>query len=216
MDGEYVARMEHLLSLYERPYDPNRPLVCFDERSVQLMEDVHAPLPAAPGRVARQDYEYRRCGTVNLFLHVEPKAGWRHVQVTDQRTKIDFAQQMKYLVDERYPHAQTIDVVLDNLNTHTYGSLYEAFPADEAFRIAHRLAFHPTPKHGSWLSMAEIEFSVMARQCIHERTPDAARLAKQIAPWENERNAARVRINWRFNVDDARSSLGRLYPALPS
>ena len=168
-----MAHMEDVLELYAEPYDPQRPVVCFDETSTQLLADARPPIPAAPGQPRREDYEYRRQGTCNLFLACEPLAGWRQVAVTERRTMQDFAQQMRWLVDEAYPEADLVRVVLDNLNTHRIASLYETFLAAEARRIAKRLEFHYTPKHGSWLNMAEIEFSVLSRSCLGQRLPDA-------------------------------------------
>ena len=204
--------MEDVLDLYAEPYDPARPVVCFDETSTQLLADVRPPIPAAPGRPRREDYEYRRAGTRNLFLSCEPLAGWRHVAVTERRTKVDFAHQMRWLAEEAYPEAERVRVVLDNLNTHGKASLYEAFPPDEARRIARRLEFHHTPKHGSWLNMAEIEFSVLARACLRGRNPDAEALQRSIRVYEAERNEAAATINWRFTTKDARTKLRRLYP----
>ena len=175
MSAEFVAHMEDVLDLYAQPYDPRRPVVCFDETSTQLLADTRPPLPAQPGRPARQDYEYRREGTRNLFLTCEPMAGWRHVQATERRTMQDFARQMRWLVDEAYPEVPVVRVVLDNLNTHRTASLYETFPAAEAGRVAKRLEFHYTPKHGSWLNMAEIEFSVLSRSCLKQRVPNEPR-----------------------------------------
>jgi hypothetical protein len=208
--------MEDVLELYERPYDARRPVVCFDEMPVQLVGETRLPQRAAPGRPARCDYEYRRNGTANLFVHAEPQAGWRHVAVTARRTKRDFAAQMKALADEHYPEAAVVRVVLDNLNTHTPASLYEAFAPAEARRILRRLEFHHTPKHASWLNQAEIEFSVLAEQCLDRRIPDLATLEREVAAWEQERNAAGARIVWRFTVADARAKLRRLYPAEPA
>ena len=191
---------------------PSVPVVCFDETSTQLLADTRPPLLAQPGRPARQDYEYRREGTRNLFLACEPKAGWRHVAVTERRTMQDFAHQMRWLVDEAYPETPVVRVVLDNLNTHRAGSLYETVPAAEARRIAKRLEFHYTPKHGSWLNMAEIEFSVLSRCCLKQRLPDEEALGMEVQALVRERNAARVGINWRFKTQDARTKLHRLYP----
>ena len=175
-----MAHMEDVLDLYAKPYDPQRPVVCFDETSTQLLVDVRPPLPAEPGQPRRQDYEYRREGTRNLFLACEPLAGWRHVAVTARRTIEDFAHQMRWLVDEAYPQVQVVRVVLDTLNTHRKASLYEAFPAREARRIARRLEFHYTLKHGSWLNMAEIEFSVFSRSCLRQRLPDEESLCRVV------------------------------------
>lgn len=205
--------MEDVLDLYAEPYDPKRPVVCFDETSTQLLAEARPPLPMKPGRVRRQDYEYRREGTRNLFLACEPLAGWRHVSITQRRTRQDFAHQMRWLVDEAYPEVQVVRVVLDNLNTHRPASLYQAFPAAEARRIVKRLEFHHTPKHGSWLNMAEIEFSVLARRCLKRRVPDEGTLCREIKALERERNAAKATINWRFSTQDARDKLNRLYPS---
>ena len=172
MSADFVALMEDVLDLYAEPYDPQRPVVCFDETSTQMLSDVRTPLPAEPGKPRREDYEYRREGTRNLLLACEPLAGWRRVAVTQRRTTQDFAHQMRWLADEAYPGIPVIRVVLDNLNTHRKASLYQAFPAAEARRIAKRLEFHYTPKHGSWLNMAEIEFSVFSRSCLRQRLPD--------------------------------------------
>ena len=204
--------MEDVLDLYAEPYDPHRPVVCFDETSTQLLSDARPSLPAEPGRPRREDYEYRRQGTRNLFLTCEPLAGWRHVAVTERRTREDFAHQMRWLVDEAYPDVPVIRLVLDNLNTHRKGSLYQTFPAAEARRIAQRLEFHYTPKHGSWLNMAEIEFSIFSRGCLGQRLPDEESLCREIQALEQERNQAQACINWRFGIQDARTKLHRLYP----
>ena len=205
--------MEDVLDLYEEPHDPQRPVVCFDETSTQLLAETRPPLPPRPGRPLRQDYEYRREGTRNLFLACEPLAGWRHVAVTERRTMQDFARRMRWLVDEAYPEAEVVRVVLDNLNTHRRASLYETFPAEEARRIARRLEFHYTPKHGSWLNMAEIEFSVLSRSCLRQRLSGEEALRREVDALVTERNAARATINWRFNTRDARTELHRLYPS---
>ena len=212
MSAEFVARMEDVLDLYAEPYDPKRPVVCFDETSTQLLAETRAPMPPRPGRPQRQDYEYRREGTRNLFLACEPLAGWRQVAVTQRRTMQDFAHQMRWLVDEAYPEVPVVRVVLDNLNTHRTASLYETFPAVEARRIAKRLEFHYTPKHGSWLNMAEIEFSVLSRSCLRQRIPDQEALGREVQALVRERNAAQSVINWRFNTQNARTKLHRLYP----
>ena len=212
MSADFVAHMEDILDLYAEPYDPQRPVVCFDESSTQLLSDARPPEPVRPGSPAREDCEYRREGTRNLFLACEPLAGWRHVAVTERRTIEDFARQMRWLVDEAYPEADVIRVVLDNLNTHRVASLYEAFPPAEARRIARRLEFHYTPKHGSWLNMAEIEFSVFSRSCLGQRLPDEESLCREVQALEQERNQAQARINWRFSIQDARTKLHRLYP----
>jgi hypothetical protein len=205
--------MEGVLDLYAEPEDPLRPRVCFDECPYQLIAEVRASEPTQPGRPARHDYEYRRQGTCNLFVCVQPHVGWRHVQVTEHRTKLDFAQCMKDLVDVHFPDATVIRVVLDNLNTHTLAALYEAFEPAEARRIAHRLELHYTPKHGSWLNMAEIELSVLSDQCLDRRLPDIATVRTEVAAWQAQRNAAHATINWHFDTQQARTKLKRLYPS---
>ena len=212
-NAEFVYHMEDILDLYHEPYDPRYPLVCFDETSKQLISETRAPLPSAPGQVARYDYEYERNGVRNLFLFFEPLRGWRHIEVTERRTKLDWAYCMKQLVDEFYPHAVRIRVVEDNLNTHNPAALYEVFEPKEAKRLLDRLEFHYTPKHGSWLNMAEIEFSVLSRQCLDQRIPDATTLQREAAAWEEDRNAHKTKVNWRCTTQDARIKLKRLYPA---
>ena len=212
MSGEFVAAMEDVLELYAEADDPKRPRVNFDECSVELHGEAREPEPPAPGRPARVDYEYVRNGTANLFIVVDPHAGRRHVTVTERRTKADFAGQMKHLCDELYPEADKVRVVLDNLNTHTLGALYEAFSPEQARRLAAKLEFHYTPKHASWLNMAELELSVLARQCLSRRIPDAVTLAGQIRAWQDVRNRDRVRINWCFKVADARKKMATVYP----
>jgi hypothetical protein len=211
--ADFVWRMEDVLDLYARPHDPERPVVCFDEQPRQLIAEVRTAMPAAPGRPQRVDYEYRRQGTANLFLSFEPLAGRRHVAVTAQRTAQDFAQQMRALVDAHYPEAAVIAVVLDNLSTHSPAALYQAFPPAEARRLLQRLEFRYTPKHGSWLNMAELEFSALSRQCLDRRIPDRQTLRHEIATWEAGRNATRATVHRRFTVTDARTKLHRLYPA---
>lgn len=211
-DAEFVAQMESILDLYEQAYHPARPRVCFDETARQLIEETRLPLPAKPGQVQRFDYEYRRNGTRNLFLFFEPLAGWRHIDVTDHRTKVDFAHQMRWLVDVAYPDAECIDLVLDNLNTHTYGALYEAFEPAEARRIARKLVFHYTPKHASWLNMAEIEFSVISRK-LGSRVPNEVALKQKVQAIELLRNQTGSSVDWQFTTDDARIKLKRLYPS---
>jgi hypothetical protein len=213
VSAEFVAAMEDVLDLYEEPYDPRRPKVNFDETSKQLIIEIRQPLPAKPGQPARYDYEYARNGTRNLFMLTEPQAGWRHIAVTEHRTMEDFAHQMQWLVDERYPEAEVIRVVLDNLNTHKPASLYEAFEPVEARRLLKRLEFHYTPKHGSWLNMAEIELSILSRQCLDRRIPDEATLQHEITVYEDTRNAAKATIAWRFTTTKAREKLHRLYPS---
>ena len=182
-----MAAMEDVLDLYAEPYDPDRPVVCFDETSTQLLADTRPPIPVRPGQPRRQDYKYRRAGTRNIFLTCEPLAGWRHLAITERRTMEDFAHQMRWLVDEAYPDAPVVRVVLDNLNTHRMASLYETFPAAEARRIVKRLEFHHTPKHASWLNMAEIEFSVLTRACLQGRNPDETALQRAINAYEVQR-----------------------------
>jgi hypothetical protein len=213
VNGAFVAAMEDVLDVYAAPYDPKRPTVNFDETSRQLVADGHAPLTPRPGRATREDYAYHRNGTRNLFMPCEPQAGWRQVEVTARRTKHDFAQQMKWLVDERYPQAEVIRIVLDNLNTHGAGSLYEAFVPSEARRLVEKLEFHHTPKHGSWLNMAEIELSILQRQCLTRRIPDEVTLTQEVAAWERQRNQEQATIDWRFSITDAREKLRRLYPS---
>ena len=207
-----MAHMEDVLELYAEPCDPARAVVCFDETSTQLLADVRPSIPPAPGRPKREDYEYQRNGTRNLFLTCEPLRGWRHVAVTRQRTMQDFAHQMQWVVDEAYPDIPVIRVVLDNLNTHRMASLYETFPAAAARRIARRLEFHHTPKHGSWLNMAEIEFSVLARACLRGRNGDEDSLERAVSACVPERNEVGASINWRSTTQDARRKLNRLYP----
>ena len=204
--------MEDVLDLYAEPYDPDRPVVCFDETSTPLLADTRPPIPVQPGRPRRQDYEYRRGGTRNIFLTCEPLACWRHVAITQRRTMQDFAHQMRWLVDEAYPDAPVVRVVLDNLNTHRMASLYETFPPAESRRIVRRLEFHHTPKHASWLNMAEIEFSVLTRACLQGRNPYETALQRAINAYEVQRNASKATVNWQFSTRDARSKLHRLYP----
>jgi hypothetical protein len=213
VSAEFVAAMEDVLDLYEEPYDPRRPKVNFDETSKQLIRETREPLPVEPGQAARYDYEYERNGTRNLFMFMEPQAGWRHIAVTERRTRQDFAHQMQWLVDARYPEAEVIRVVMDNLNTHKPASLYEAFAPAEARRLLKKLEFHYTPKHGSWLNMAEIELSILSRQCLDRRIPDEATLRREIMAYEDTRNAAKATIAWRFTTTEAREKLHRLYPS---
>ena len=210
----FVWHMEDVLDIYATPYDPRRPQICFDEHMVQLISEKRQPLPAKPGQPARYDYEYKREGTCNLFLFFQPLAGWRHVKVTEHRTKLDFAHCMRYLVDELFPEAECIVIVLDNLNTHTPAALYEAFEPAEAKRILDRLEFHYTPKHGSWLNMVEIEIGVLCEQCLADRIPDQDTLCRQITAWETTRNEQQATVNWQFTSIDARNKLKRLYPVI--
>lgn len=206
--------MEDVLDVYQRPLDPKRPQVCLDEGSKQLLADSREPLPLEPAHPLREDYEYVREGTSSFFLLFAPLLSWRHVEVTGQRTAKDFAHVAKDLVDVHFPDAEKVVVVMDNLNTHTAASLYEAFPPEEAKRIAERLEIHYTPKHGSWLNMAEIELSVLARQCLDRRLPDRETLAREIGAWEQARNAAGRTVHWRFTTQEARIKLQKLYPTI--
>jgi len=207
--------MEDTLDVYRRPYDPLHPLVCLDETSKQLLADTRAPLPMRLGDVARVDYEYQRKGVSNLFLWCEPLRNRRHLEVTERRTKVDWAHVVRDLVDTHYPEAIRIALVMDNLNTHTPAALYEAFAPVEAKRIADKLEIHYTPKHGSWLNIAEIELSALSRQCLDRRIPDRQTLAEEVAAWERQRNTAEASVDWRFTTADARIKLKHLYPSLP-
>lgn len=213
-NAEFVAAMEDVLEVYRRPYDSQRPMVCLDEQSKQLVKETRPTIPAKPGRNQRMDYEYERNGTANLFMRFEPLAGRRRVKVTDQRTKVDFAHAVRDMVDQDYPEAEAIVLVMDNLNTHKPASLYEAFEPAEARRLIEKLEIHYTPKHGSWLNMAETELSVMTKQCLDRRIPDVATLRREIAAWERQRNKARSKINWQFTTHDARIKLRKLYPSI--
>lgn len=206
--------MEDVLEVYQRPYDPRFPQVCLDEISSQLLADTRPPEPAAPGQLARQDYEYERHGVANVFLCCEPLRGWRVATVTERRTRADWAQVIKALVEVHYPEGERIVLVRDNLNTHTPGSLYEAFPPEEARRLTEKLEIHYTPKHGSWLNMAEIELSVLRRQCLDRRLPDRATLAAEVLAWEEKRNTAGGTVDWRFTTADARIRLKHRYPSV--
>lgn len=206
--------MEDVLEVYHRPRDPKRPLVCLDEGSKQQTKETRLPLPTRPGDIAKYDYEYERNGTSNLFIGFAPLEAWRHLKITDQRTMVDFAYFVRDLVDVHFPDADTIVIVMDNLNTHKLASLYEAFPPEEARRIIEKLEIHYTPKHGSWLNMAEIEFSALQRQCLDRRIPDQETLREEIAAWEERRNEQEVTVNWRFTTADARIRLKRLYPSI--
>jgi transposase len=212
VDGTYVARMEDVLDLYAEPADPKRPVVCFDETPTQLIGEVRQPIPARPGQPERYDYEYKRNGTANLFMFLDAHQPWRHVKVTEQRTGQDFAACMRDLADVHYPDAALIRVVQDNLSTHTAGALYEALPAPEAHRILQRLEFHHTPKHASWLNMAEIEISVLHAQCLDRRIGERDVLKAEIEAWQRQRNASGARIHWRFTTEKARRKLARAYP----
>jgi hypothetical protein len=206
--------MEDVLDVYHRPFDAQRPLVCLDEASKQLIGETVQPLPAEPGQPLRFDYEYVRNGTANLFMVSEPLLGWRHVEVTERRTAKDFAEVVRWLVEEVHPDAEKVVLVMDNLNTHKLASLYEAFPPEQARRLAERLEIHHTPKHGSWLNMAEIELSVLARQCLDRRLESLAVLKQEVEAWVSERNERMVEVKWRFTTADARIKLRHLYPVL--
>jgi len=212
-DPEFVWHMEDVLDVYQRPLTPSRPVVCLDETSRQLLGDVRPPLPASPGQPARSDPEYVRGGVANLFLMSEPLRGWRSVRVSTQRTRLDFAACVKELVDLHYPEAERIVLVLDQLNTHSPASLYAAFPAAEAKRLTDKLEIHHTPKHGSWLNIAELELSALERQCLRQRLPDRDALAREVNAWAHRRNKQTRRIDWQFTTADARIKLRRLYPA---
>jgi hypothetical protein len=204
--------MEDVLDVYTQPHDPKMPLVCLDETSKQLVAETRTPIPMKEGRPERVDYEYERNGTANLFMLFAPLEGWRHVEVTDHRTAIDYAHILKYLSDVCFSHARKIVLVQDNLNTHAKSSLYEAFPPAEARRLVERFDWHYTPKHGSWLNMAESELGVLATQCLDRRIPDKDTLTKEVTAWQDERNTNHTKANWRFTTDDARIKLKRLYP----
>jgi len=206
--------MEDVLEVYHAPYDPLFPLVCMDESNKQLVGEVHAPLGVAPGRGQILDHEYVRNGVAEIFLEIEPLAGRRHVAITERRTRKDWAAFIKAMLDERYPQATKVRLVLDNLNTHSTASLYEAFAPEEARRLARRLEIHYTPKHGSWLNVAEIELSALNTQCLNRRIPDIALMRTEVAAWERDRNNRAAKIDWRFTTEDARIKLKRLYPKL--
>lgn len=206
--------MEDVLDVYKRPYDAQQPVVCLDEASKQLVAEVNAPLPPEPGQPERADYEYERRGTANVFMVFEPLAGQRRVEVTARRTAVDFANVVRRLVDVDYAQADRVILVMDNLNTHGPGSLYEAFEPAEARRILGRLEIHHTPKHASWLNMAETELSVLGRQCLDRRIADQETLAKEVSTWEKERNERSVKVDWQFTTADARIKLKRLYPTI--
>lgn len=213
-DAAFVANMGDVPAVYHRPPDESRPVVCVDEGGKQLIGDTRPPLPIRPKSPAKQDHEYRRNGVANLFVAFEPLAGWRHVEVTERKTSVDFAHFIRRLVDEQYPDAEQVVLVMDNLSTHTPASLYKAFEPAEARRLCERLEWHYTPKHGSWLNMAECELSVLARQCLDRRIPDLDTLRQEVACWERDRNAAAVAADWQFTTADARTRLKRLYPVI--
>ena len=214
--GEFVAHMEDVLDVYQRPYDPQVPMVCMDEHPVQLLKETRQPLPAAPGKPEKVDYEYERNGTANIFMFTEPLNGTRHVHVTEHRTAVDWANEIRDLLEVRYPGAAKVRLVCDNLNTHGIGSLYEAFPPEQARKLASRLEIHHTPKHGSWLNIAEIELSVLTMQCLDRRLPDMETLTKETQQWEQRRNESQKGVDWQFSTLDARIKLKRLYPQIQS
>jgi len=209
-NADFVCAMEDVLEVYHRPYHPRRPVVCFDEASKQLVKETRTPIPAAPGRPATTDYEYERNGTANLFMMFEPLAGQRQVKVTDRRTAVDYAYAIGELVDVHYPNAEKIVLVQDNLNTHKPASLYEAFPPDEARRLLDKLEIHYTPKHGSWLNMAETELGILSRQCLDRRLADRQLLTREVSAWNSQRNTAECKVHWQFTTADARFKLKRL------
>ena len=213
-NGAFVACMEDVLDLYHAPYDEQFPLVCMDESNKQLIGEVHDPIPVAPGRARIEDHEYVRNGVASIFMEVEPLGGRRHVEITERRTRVDFAWFIKGMLDERYPNATKVRLVMDNLNTHNTASLYEAFPPEEARRLAERLEIHYTPKHGSWLNVAEIELSVLQSQCLDRRIPDVGMMRDEVAAWEADRNNRASKTTWRFTTVQARIKLKRLYPKL--
>lgn len=205
--------MEDILDLYAEAHDPYYPVVCFDEHPMQLIDHILQPLPRKPGRPVGYDYHYKRRGTCTLFIHFAPRLAWRHIQISARRTIADFAQQMQWLVDQAFPHALKIRVVLDNLNTHQIASLYKTFPPDEARRIARKLEFHFTPVHASWLNMAEIELAVLGKQCLNRRIPTLSCLSRELAMWEAERNSQQHTVQWLFTCEIARQKMARLYPS---
>lgn len=213
-NGEYVARMEDVLEVYDRPRDLSAPVVCMDEMPIQLLKETRVPIPAKPGHPRRIDYEYERNGTANIFMFAEPLAGWRQTLVTERRTAVDWAIALRDLVDSRYADARVIVLIMDNLNTHTLGSLYEAFPPAEARRVAKRLEIHHTPKHGSWLNMAENELSTLSRQCLARRIGTIDDLRSEVQAWDATRNSEQVQVQWRFTIDQARTKLRNVYPVI--
>lgn len=208
--------MEDVLDVYQRPFNPAVPVLCMDEQPVQLVKEVRCPVPAAPGRPKRVDYEYERGGTANIFMFTEPHAGWRQVEVTEHRTKADWALAIRDLLNGRYADAEKVCLVMDNLNTHSTGALYEVFSPAEARRLAERLEIHHTPKHGSWLNIAENELSALTKQCLSRRIGTRQELAREVRAWEGDRNHRQVRVRWRFTIDRAREKLHRVYPQIQS
>ena len=215
-NGEFVARMEDVLDLYQQPYDPDYPVICMDESSKQLTAEVRKPIATKPGTPARVDFEYERNGVANLFMFTEPLTGWRRVSVTERRTKTDWAHEIKHLLEVDCPQAQVVRLVMDNLNTHVIGSLYETFEPEEARTLAERLEIHYTPKHGSWLNIAEIELKALSVQCLDRRIESRELLVEEVEAWEDERNDSSVWVDWQFTTEDARTRLKRLYPQIHS
>jgi len=213
-NGEFVARMEDVLSIYEWEYDKSCPVVCMDEQPIQLLKETRQPLPCEPGKPAKYDYEYERTGTANNFMFTEPLAGWRKVSVRSRKTRQDWAEEIRSLLDEDYPDAELVILVCDNLNTHTFGALYEAFPPREAKRLADRIDIRYTPKHGSWLNVAEIELSVLTKQCLSRRIANIETLRREAAAWADRRNEAQSGVDWQFTTKTARTKLKRLYPQI--
>ena len=211
-NAAFVAAMEDILDVYQRPYDANKPVVNMDEHPVQLVKEARDVIATRPGQVERYDYEYERNGTAVNFMFTEPLSGWRKVCVRPRKTAVDWAQEIKDLLDTDYPKAETVVLVCDNLNTHTPAALYKAFSPEEARRLARRLDIHYTPKHGNWLNIAEIEMSVLSNQCLKERIPDVESLKEQVSAWTNDRNNTSNTVNWQFTTDDARIKLKKLYP----
>jgi hypothetical protein len=211
-NGEFVARMEDVLEIYQWEYDENYPVVCMDEQPTQLVKETRQPIGCKPGKLAKYDYEYERNGTANNFMFTEPLAGWRKVSVREKKTRRDWAEEVQSMLDEDYPDAELVILVCDNLNTHTLGALYETFPPKEAKRLADRIDIRYTPKHGSWLNMAEIELSVLTKQCLSRRIADVKTLRREAAAWADRRNQDQSGVDWNFNAKDARKKLKRLYP----
>jgi len=211
-NAEFVARMEDVLDVYERPYDPEYPVVCMDEQPTQLIEETRIPIPSKPGRAERYDYEYRRNGTANHFMFCQPLGNWRRVSVRERKTTQDWAHEMATLLDEDFPKAKKVVLICDNLNTHTVAAFYEAFSAEQARNYVKRLEIHYTPKHGSWLDAAEIELSVLTKQCLGRRIPDMETLRREVTAWQDRRNASDRGVDWQFTTSDARTKLKRLYP----
>ena len=214
-NSAFVAAMEDVLSVYVRPYDKNRPVICMDEKPYQLLSHICDPLPMESGKPIREDFEYLRNGTCSIFIFTEPLAGWRYSEAFSRRTKIDWANRIQWLLNEQYPKAEKVVLVMDNLNTHTISSLYEAFPPEEAFCLARRLEIHYTPRHGSWLNIAEIELSAMAAQCLGQRRiPDLSTMNSELAAWHTQRNRKQKSVDWQFTTSDARIKLKRFYPLI--